>query len=398
MASPTFQYVAPNRFLSFGPEFQPLQLTNLNVLIGPNGAGKSNLIELFEMLQATPTDLASFIRGGGSSSQFIWKGVKNPARTAIIETALNNIAPVQPVKHILEFAEKGERFEITDETLEEVNKRRANEDDVYFYYRYQRGHPLINTRKFPSEDFDSRSLRREDLEPQQSVFAQRRDPELYPELTKVGDVFKRITTFREWQFGRSVPLRRPQPADLPDEILLPDLSNLGLILNALEHSDRWLDLNKYLKKFLPRINHLSTRVQAGNVQIYLHEDGLKTPIPATRLSDGTIRFVALLAILLQPQKSSLICIDEPELGLHPDAVGLLGDLLLEASHITQLIVATHSDALISVLSDHSETVVVAENVNNSTQFTRLESEKLKFWLDQYQLGEIWRMGELGGNP
>lgn len=399
MAKPKFQNVAPNRFLSFGPDFQPLQLSNLNVLIGPNGSGKSNLIELFELLRSTPTDLASFIRTGGSSSQFTWKGKENPGKVATVCTTVKNIAPFQPVQYMIKFAEKSERLEIIDEKIEEVEKRREREDDVYFYYRFRhKGTPWINTRKFSGEDSDIRTLKREELDPEQSVFAQRREPDLYPELTKLGDTFKRITTFREWRFGRTVPIRQPQPADLPNDILLPDLSNLGLILNSLEHSDRWNELTSYLKRFLPRFNHLSIKVQSGNVQINIFEDGLTSPIPATRLSDGTIRFIALLAILLRPQHSSLICIEEPELGLHPDAVSLVGSLLLEASQTTQLIVTTHSDSLISDLSNHSESVLVADHINNSTQFTRLESEKLKFWLEQYQLGEIWRMGELGGNP
>ncbi len=91
-------------------------------------------------------------------------------------------------------------------------------------------------------------------------------------------------------------------------------------------------------------------VSGGRVQFYLHEAGFGTPIPATRLSDGTIRFVALLATLLAPSPPPLICIDEPELGLHPDAVSLVSDLIVDASERTQLIVATHSDALVSALS------------------------------------------------
>jgi len=230
------------------------------------------------------------------------------------------------------------------------------------------------------------------------VFSQRRDPESYPEITKVAKAFGRILTFREWSFGRFAQLRRPQPTDLPTDILLPDLRNLGLVLNAIEHSDHWTELNDLLRRFLPRFHHLSTRIDGGHVQIYLHEDGLRMPIPATRLSDGTIRFIALLAILLRPESASLICIEEPELGLHPDAVSLLADVLVQASRRTQIIATTHSDALVSALSNETESVLVCEVLSNATILTRLDSEKLRYWLDKYRLGEIWRMGELGGNP
>src|SRR5205823_2108672 len=133
------------------------------------------------------------------------------------------------------------------------------------------------------------------------------------------------------------------------------------------------------------------------VQFYLHEAGLKTPVPATRLSDGTIRFMAILAILLSPSPPPLLCIEEPELGLHPDAVSFLGDLLVDGATRTQLIVTTHSDALVSALTDHASSVLVCEH-RGGTVLNRVDPDQLKPWLDKYRLGEIWRIGELGGNP
>ena len=133
------------------------------------------------------------------------------------------------------------------------------------------------------------------------------------------------------------------------------------------------------------------------MQVYLHEEGLSVPVPATRLSDGTLRFLALLAILLNPQSATLICIEEPELGLHPDAMSLLADLLAEAAEKTQLIVTTHSDVLVSALTEHAESVLVCDYLENGTTLQRLELEKLELWLKDYRLGDIWRSGKLGGN-
>ncbi len=139
-------------------------------------------------------------------------------------------------------------------------------------------------------------------------------------------------------------------------------------------------------------------MSGGAVQFYLHEPGFSTPIPSTRLSDGTIRFIALLASLLAPTPPPLLCIEEPELGLHPDAVASIGDLLLEAATRMQLIVTTHSDALISALSSQPETVVACERPGAGTILRRLDPEQLSVWLDKYRLGDLWRMGELGANP
>ncbi len=86
------------------------------------------------------------------------------------------------------------------------------------------------------------------------------------------------------------------------------------------------------------------------------------------------------------------------MGLHPDALSLIAELLLEASQDTQVIVTTQSDVLVSALSAYAESVIVCDNVAGASHFRRLESDKLRFWMDKYQLGEIWRVGEIGGNP
>lgn len=392
-----FTEIALKNFLSFGPDSDPVPLQPLNVLIGPNGSGKSNFIESFELLRATPADLAGFVRQGGGAAELAWKG-PNGGGPSCVSAVVNEVTNVGPLRYHLEFTETAQRLEVIDEVVEEITPRYQDKPDVYFYYRFQRGHPVMNMRQPGKTGFIQRNLRREDLDPQQSVLSQRRDPDLYPEVTGVAQAFSRIAIFREWSFGRQVPLRQPQPADLPTDVLLPDLRNLGLVLNDLEHSDRWKRLTDLLRLFLPRFSHLSTRIQAGHVQLYVHEDGLRAPIPATRLSDGTIRFIALLAVLVRPETASLICIEEPELGLHPDAVQQLASLLVDASKTTQLVITTHSDVLVSALTETPESVLVTEQLGNATHVIRLEAEKLRFWLDQYALGEIWRIGQLGGNP
>ena len=170
------------------------------------------------------------------------------------------------------------------------------------------------------------------------------------------------------------------------------------MLNELEHQGRSKELFGYLSGFFPRFERLSTRVLGGTIQLYLHEAGFGAAIPATRLSDGTLRFLSLLAVLLAPSSGSVGCIEEPELGLHPDTLSMLGALLVEASSRMQLVVTTHSDALVSALSEHAESVLVCERVGAGTRLSRVESSKLQHWLSEYRLGEIWRIGELGGNP
>ncbi|MCY4605766.1 MAG: AAA family ATPase [Gemmatimonadetes bacterium] len=379
--------------LSFPPDMDFFELQPLNVLIGPNASGKTNFIEVLELLRATPTDFAAAIRDGGGAAEWLWKGDYQPP---IIEVETGPFpVPGHPLRYRLSFYASGPRVDIIDEAVEEVTPQGV---EPYFYYTFQQGRPVINIRvRTPDGKQSERTLQWDERSLDQSVLAQRKDPDLYPELYWLGWRFQSIQTFREWTFGRYGSLRWPQRADLPEQWLLPDASNLVLVLNQIEHKSGPI-FNEYLKRFFPRFERMSTAISGGTVQFYLHESGFREPIPATRLSDGTIRFIALLATLLAPEPPSLVCIEEPELGLHPDAVALLADLLVEASQRMQLVVTTHSDALVSALTNHPAAIVACERPGAGTVLRRLDPEKLASWLDDYLLGDLWRMGELGANP
>ena len=139
-----------------------------------------------------------------------------------------------------------------------------------------------------------------------------------------------------------------------------------------------------------------TPIQGGLVDLRIEEANGIT-IPASRLSDGTLRWLSLLTILLHPNPPPLVCIEEPELGLHPDMIPPLAKLLLSASQRMQLIVTTHSTDLIDALSDNPSSVLVCEKNAGSTTIRRLDAEQLTDWLTRYKLGQLWRTGELGGN-
>ena len=402
-------------FLSFPPGSPAIELEPLNVLIGPNGSGKSNLIEAVELLHATPTAFAQAIRSGGGVAEWLWKGTRSGTDpTATIEAVTTGSGTIPDLRYHLTFAANGQRTEILDESINDsafpfpsselfVGKFDLSDSEIIekyighdSYYWFGQGHPLL-TVKTKTGNREYWMMKPEDLKSEESILSQRKDPYAYPELTWLGQQFARIQTFREWSFGRTTALRQPQPADLPSDSLLPDSRNLGLVLNELEFNNAGVELNRMLGRFLPRFERILTRIQGSTVQVYVQEEGLRAPIPMSRLSDGTIRFIALLALLLTPTPPPLLCIEEPELGLHPDAVGLLAGLLVDASTRTQLIVTTHSDALVSGLSDQARSVMVCES-NGGTRIERVDPEKLSHWLDRYRLGEIWRIGELGGNP
>ena len=230
------------------------------------------------------------------------------------------------------------------------------------------------------------------------MFSERNESHGYRHLPYIRYGIERIQTFREWTFGRSSALRRAQPTDMPDDVLLPDNSNLALVINKIENEGNWPRFIQLLKRFFPRFERITTRTANGTIQFYLWETGFASPIAPTRMSDGTLRFIAILATLLTPEPPPLICIEEPELGMHPDAMAIMAELLVEASERMQIIVTTHSDALVSALTAHPGAILTCERIGAGTIVKRLDPDKLKHWLADYSLGDLWRMGELGANP
>jgi len=377
-----------SNILSFGEHCGEIALRPLNVLIGPNGSGKSNLIEVVSLLQSAPRELAVPVRKGGGIRDWLWKGAEETPVAEIEVLVSNPPTGSKNLRYTLSFTEAGQRFELVDERLENESLD-PGETEPYFFYRYQRGQPVINVKE------EHRSLQREDVDPQQSILAQRKDPDQYPELTWLGEQFGRIKIYREWTFGRKAELRLPQAVDAPNDFLSEDCLNLGLVLNQLRRKPAVKkEILKYLAEFYEGIEDFDISVEGGTVQLFLQEGNYT--IPATRLSDGTIRYICLLAILCHSSPPPLVCIEEPELGIHTDIIPLLGTLLKEASKRTQLIVTTHSDVLVDELTEIPESILVCEKEKGCTSMKRLDATQLKDWLKKYSLGELWRKGEIGG--
>ncbi len=374
--------------LSFGPEGIDLPLQPLNVLIGPNGSGKSNLLEVLSLLRASPTKLPEPVKEMGGVREWLWKGPQS-ARVATIDAVVDYPQGKMPVRHVLEITEHGERFEVADERIE--NERRyEGKEDSYFYYRFRRGHPLLNEQ---TEDY--RGLRRESVKPEESILSQVRDPERYPVLYWLQEQYERIRLYRSWTFGPTASVRQEQSAQGRSDYLSDGGENLALVLNKIRSRVKNA-LVESLRKLFEGIEDIHVDIDGGNVLLFLEETGGRD-IPVTRLSDGTLRYLSLLAILLHPDPPPLVAIEEPELGLHPDVLPHVADLLVSASERMQLVVTTHSRMLVDALTDRPESVIVCSRAGGESNLERLDAEALEAWLTKYSLGELWSKGELGGN-
>ena len=294
-----------------------------------------------------------------------------------------------PIRHSLSFGEVGNKFDLQDERIEDKEPSKGSKEP-YFYYRFQNNHPVLNI------NGSRRTLQREDIDPEQSILSQRKDPDQYPEITELGKEYQKIRIYREWTFGRYAMPRQPQKADGKNDYLEENYNNLGLILSKI--SNQPLLKKKVIQKLqllYPRFEDFLVHVEGGTVQIFFTENEYQ--IPATRLSDGTLRYLSLLAILYSPYKPSLLCIEEPELGLHPDILPTIAEILKEVSTETQIVVTTHSNIIIDALTSSPEDVIVCENEDGYTTMQRLKESELKVWLDKYTLGELWSKGQIGGN-
>jgi predicted ATPase len=188
-----------------------------------------------------------------------------------------------------------------------------------------------------------------------------------------------------------------------NRFLRDDGSNLAGFLYLLRerHSDSYSLIRRTVQQVAPFFDDFQLEPQRLNpdkIRLeWSHRDS-DDYFDASSLSDGTLRFMALTTLFLQPKdlRPSVILVDEPELGLHPYAIGLLASLIRQASVETQVIISTQSPILLDYFQP--EEVLVADRVNGRTELNRLESAALDVWLQDYSLGELWEKNELGGRP
>jgi len=140
----------------------------------------------------------------------------------------------------------------------------------------------------------------------------------------------------------------------------------------------------------------SERDNPQSIRLRWKHRGSDDTFDASDFSDGTLRFICLTTLLLQPRLPTIILLDEPELGLHPYALHLLAGMMRAASANTQIIASTQSVTLANQFS--CEDLIIVDRVNDASQFRRLDEQELADWLDEYSIGELWEKNIIGGAP
>lgn len=382
-------------FLSYGPSAATVPLTSLNVVFGPNGSGKSNLVEALSILRAVPRDLPKPIANGGRVKDWLWHDGAAASAEATIEVLIAEghiakFATGSPaVRYKLTFGAQGDAFVVLDERIENELPAQGHAKP-YFYFGYERGIPILN-----QKDGSRRELQRADIDSRQSILSQVRDPGSLPEISRLGDLLRRILIYRNWHFGPDAAVRVASALAAPNDILSETFDNLSARLAVLmgrpATKRRLLEL---LNDLAPGFDDINIVPEGGALALYLVEGNRS--IPARRLSDGTLRYLCLLCILLAPDASPLIVIEEPELGLHPDMMPTLRDLLIEASKTTQIVVTTHSTQLADAMTDYADSVLICDKNTGPSQLVRLSQAEVVRHCEHGGLGTQWMSGLHGG--
>ena len=356
-------YITVRGFKSIA-SIEKLRLGPLNLLIGPNGSGKSNFIGAFSFLNAIRSGkLQDYVIRAGGADKVLHFGAKHTDEVHI---------------HVSFQEGKSQYF---------ISLRPSGADELV---------PGAETAS--SANGDKTVLVRAAREAGMS--------EVIEDASEVvQDVRRHLDRWKLYHFhdtGPSSPMKKT--ADLNDNRRLhPDGSNLSAILYLLsrEHPDSYGLITRTVRQVAPFFDGFQLEPQLLNpnkIQLEWRHTGTDAYFDASSLSDGTLRFMALATLLLQPEgfRPSVILVDEPELGMHPYAITLLASLMKQAAVETQVILSTQS----SLLLDHfePEDVLVADRIDGGTQLNRLDKVELQPWLEEYTLGQLWEKNELGGRP
>jgi predicted ATPase len=344
-----------------------LSLRSLNVMIGANGAGKTNLISLFRLLnQMVAGDLQNAIATAGGAETFLHFGSKT---TPGIELTLT-------------FGQNGYHCIWSPSADDSLFFRK--EDCIFSGTQYKAG---PHRESLGSGHRESRL--REAVEQWQSKVPR-----------YVLDAFGTWRLYHFHDTSESAPVKKR--GEINDNVSLrPDAGNLAafLFLMKAQASGHYLAIRDTIRQVAPFFDDFILRPDPANetrIQLEWREQGSDYPFMAHHLSDGTLRFICLATLLLQPTLPSTVVIDEPELGLHPLAITMLASLLKSASTRTQVIVATQSVPLVNQLQP--EDILVVDRVERQSTFRQLEAQQIQDWLDDYGLGDLWEKNLIGGRP
>ena len=363
-------------FKSFDAKENTICFGDNTVLLGANGAGKSNVVSFFRMVNYMMTEaLETYIGDNGFASSVLHFGPKNTNRlgaTIVFESE----GVTDKYDFVLSFA-SGDSLIFTEESLSYHTKTSKAPLQITFDIGMKEA-------RLPSSTKSSKDVTKK------VVYAMLRNCAAFQfHDTSPQSGFRRFGYINDNSYLKS------------------DGGNLAAFLFAMKqtedgqrHYDRII---RHIRQAFPQFGDFVLQPSARNesyIGLDWNESGSDHLFGAHQLSDGTIRFMALTTLLLQPPRSlpSVIVIDEPELGLHPAAISELVGMVKQATRNCQVVLATQSPRLVDEFDPENIVVVERNQQTGSSEFKHFESEKLEKWLADYTMGELWEKNVIGGKP
>jgi predicted ATPase len=347
-----------------------LPLKSVNVVIGSNGSGKSNFIGLFAFLHAIREGrLRDYVIQAGGAERVLHFGSKT---TRQIDVHLS-------------FGSEVNQYDLVLSPTQDDGLYPSSETTFFW-----------DKSRFKSPYDESLAPREQGREAGIS------DPQLKKTPSWVRARLGGWRLYHMHDTSTSSPMRKTAKVD-DNKFLRPDGSNLAAFLYYLQEKDQtsYSLIRRTIQRVTPFFDDFRlepSRLKPDDIKLEWRHKNSDQYFDSASFSDGTLRFIALATLFLQPKEylPSVILVDEPELGLHPYAIEMLASLIRQASESTQLIVSTQS----SLLLDHfdPEDVLVANRKSGGTQIERLEASRLKDWLEDYSLGQLWEKNEFAGRP
>ena len=343
-----------------------LALEPINVLIGSNGSGKSNFIGVFAFLREIRAGrMLEYVRRSGGADKVLHFGSRNTSNLNI-------------------------HASLGDEVNRYVLTLASNAEDSLFPLR---------------EECHGSGQRHILLPSGPETWISDPNPRNLDRDAAIQDVRRHLDSWRVYHLhdtSSTSPIKKTANVD-DNRFLRDDGANLAAFLYFLshKHGDSYDLIRRTVRLVAPFFDDFQLQPQALNqdkIRLEWRHRGSDAYFDASSLSDGTLRFIVLATLLLQPVslRPSVILLDEPELGLHPYAVTILASLVRQASVETQVVFATQSTLLLDQFQP--EDVLVADRVDGGTKLTRLDAADLQEWLQDYSLGQLWEKNQFGGRP
>lgn len=388
-------------FFSF--KDQKIEFNPTNFLIGINGAGKSNLIKAFRLLKATLTKgeiEKLIINKWGGFDAIYFKGSEldeEPFCSITFEFDTNvlneygySLSDTIFYRINIEKISSTQNFTI-DESCFTLNED-ATKGSALFASKNGEGMAIegfgTDQTKVVRYHFDTES---------DSVLCQLMDSNRYPQISTIRKAIADIAIYNYFNTTESSPIRKPA-APTSATKLVADGSNLPQLLNwiNINHKKDYKAIRNSLNAINPNITDIDFHPLNTNIELLLEEEALNSSVHVAHVSDGTLRFLCLMAIIHNPKRGRFVCIDEPEVGLHPDMICEIMEAMEEASETTQFLISTHSELVLNQTT--IDNVIVCEkDEENATCIKTFRTEEYKEWAADYSTGNLWRSGDLGGN-